>query len=145
MFDSDDDATGPVGSGGGTHDMPMESTNVDDGTSLVSAANTYEWADPKYAGAASHVLNAPMLESIESACSHHDVKPDWLVKLALVAAGLTVELHKTRWHSLLLSLKKLKTTNQNRMLEIHVGRDVGRDANSQQSPIQHQPVRGVGR
>ena len=76
IFDSDDDATGPVGSGGGTHDRPMESTNVDDGTSLVSAANTYEWADPKYAGAASHVLNAPMLESVESACSHHDVKLD---------------------------------------------------------------------
>ena len=125
--------------------MPMESTNVDDGTLLVSAANMYEWADPKHTGAASHVLNAPMLESIESACSHHDVKPEWLVKLALVAAGLTVELHKTRWHSLLLSLKKAEGDKANRMLEIHVGRDVGRDADSQQSPIQHQPVQGVGR
>ena len=105
------DATGLVGSGKGTHDMPMDSTTVDDGT-LLAPTNTYEWGDPKYARAAGLMLNSPMLESIESACSHHDVKPDWLVKLALVAAGLTAECHKARWQSLLHCLKKLKAAER---------------------------------
>ena len=105
------DATGLVGSGKGTHDMPMDSTTVDDG-SLRLPTNTYEWGDPKYARAAGLMLNSPMLESIESACSHHDVKPDWLVKLALVAAGLTAECHKARWQSLLHCLKKLKAAER---------------------------------
>ena len=119
MFQSDSeddgpphDATGLVGSGRGTHNMPMDSTTVDDGTVRLLAASEYEWGDPKYARAASHVLNAPMLESIESACSNYAVNPKWFVKLALVAAGLTAECHKARWHSLLLSLKKLKAAER---------------------------------
>ena len=117
MFDSDDDgpphdATGLVGPGRGTHDMPIDSATVDDGTLRLLAANEYEWADPKYAKAAAHVLNTPMLESIQSVCSNYDIKPKWLVKLAVVAAGLTTECHKARWQSLLLSLKELKAAER---------------------------------
>ena len=41
--------------------------------------------------------------------------------------------------------QKAEGSGTSGVLEIYVGRDVRRDADSQQSPIQRQPVRGVER
>ena len=67
------------------------------------------WADDRYQKAARHVLHDSLLESIESASSRCDVKPDWFRKLVVAAAGLTMECHRDRWRRLLSRLRDLKT------------------------------------
>ena len=96
--------------------------------------------DPKHAKVAGHVLNAPMLESIQSVCSNYDVKPDWLVTLGVVAVGLTIERRKARWHRPLLSLKKLQAAARTECLRFTWG------AMSDETPtLNRKPVRGAER